>query len=138
MIARSTQIERQIVAFSLNIYLRMKESVEEHESVDTDVVEFLYDIERARKKRAQLYRNRNFYRLFDFGRSTVNAGTYRFKRQWGAEPDQLRWHYTLPPGAEMPELNPQSPRFRLATRVWQRLPLSVANALGPRIVKNLP
>ena len=81
---------------------------------------------------------RQGYRLFDFGRSTVNAGTYRFKKQWGAEPEQLHWHYCLPPGAKMPSLNPQNAKFRLASKVWQRLPLGVANALGPRIVRNLP
>ena len=84
------------------------------------------------------YAIRRGYRLFDFGRSTVNAGTYRFKRQWGAEPEPLHWHYCLPPGVEMPALNPQNPKYRLATKIWRRLPLGVANALGPRIVRNLP
>lgn len=84
------------------------------------------------------YAVREGYRQFDFGRSTINAGTYRFKKQWGAKPDQLHWHYCLPPGASLPELNPQNPKFRLATKVWQRLPLGLANALGPRIVRNLP
>ena len=84
------------------------------------------------------YAVREGYRLFDFGRSTVGAGTYRFKKQWGAEPEQLHWHYCLPPGADMPALNPQNPKFRLATKVWQHLPLGIANLLGPRIVRNLP
>jgi len=78
------------------------------------------------------------YRVFDFGRSTVDTGTFRFKKQWGATPDQLHWHYCLPPGAEIPSLNPDNPKFRIATKVWQKLPLGVANALGPRIVRNLP
>ncbi|MFV0438058.1 MAG: GNAT family N-acetyltransferase [Desulfopila sp.] len=29
---------------------------------------------------------------FDFGRSTVNAPTHRFKSQWGARPQPLSWH----------------------------------------------
>jgi FemAB-related protein (PEP-CTERM system-associated) len=78
------------------------------------------------------------YKQFDFGRSTVDAGTYRFKKQWGARPEQLRWHYSLPSGAALPALNPQNPKFRLATRLWQKLPVSVANILGPRIVRHLP
>ncbi len=78
------------------------------------------------------------YRVFDFGRSAVDGGTYRFKKQWGALPQALRWHYCLPENSELPRLNPQNAKFRLAIRLWQRLPLTVANALGPRIVRNLP
>jgi FemAB-related protein (PEP-CTERM system-associated) len=84
------------------------------------------------------YAVREGYRVFDFGRSTVNAGTYRFKKQWGAEPEQLHWHYCLHPGAALPSLNPQNAKYQLATKVWQRLPLRIANLLGPRIVRNLP
>ena len=78
------------------------------------------------------------YRVFDFGRSSVDSGTYGFKRQWGAEPVQLYWQYWLAKGRSLPGLTPTSPKFRLAVRAWQRLPLALANALGPRIVKNLP
>src|SRR5690606_455389 len=35
---------------------------------------------------------------FDFGRSTADAPTYRFKKQWGAQPVQLHWHYWLAGG----------------------------------------
>ena len=63
------------------------------------------------------YAVREGYRTFDFGRSTVNAGTYRFKRQWGAEPEQLRWHYKLMSGNKMPTLNLNNPKFQLATKV---------------------
>jgi len=84
------------------------------------------------------YAIREGYRTFDFGRSTVDAGTYRFKKQWGAKPEQLHWHYCLRPGAPMPALNPQNAKYQLATKIWQRLPLGVANFLGPRIVRNLP
>jgi FemAB-related protein (PEP-CTERM system-associated) len=78
------------------------------------------------------------YREFDFGRSTVDSGTYRFKQQWGAEPSPCYWHYWLAPGRDMPGLTPDNPRFRLAISTWQRLPLAIANRLGPPIVKNLP
>jgi hypothetical protein len=78
------------------------------------------------------------YRTFDFGRSSVDAGTFQFKRQWGAEPVQLYWQYWLAPGRGMPGLTPTSPKFRLAVRAWQHLPLAIANRLGPRLVKGLP
>jgi FemAB-related protein (PEP-CTERM system-associated) len=78
------------------------------------------------------------FQFFDFGRSTPNSGTYRFKEQWGAEPHQLYWHYWMASGGEIPQLNPQNPKYELAIKIWQRLPLPVANWLGPHIVKYLP
>jgi serine/alanine adding enzyme len=78
------------------------------------------------------------YRVFDFGRSTIGSSTYRFKEQWGAKPVQLNWYYWLPNGGPLPELNPQNPKYQLAIRVWQRLPVSLTQILGPKIVKYLP
>lgn len=75
---------------------------------------------------------------FDFGRSTRDSGTYRFKAQWGAEPRQLHWHYCLPAGAAPPVLNASNPKYSLASALWRRLPLWCANALGPRLVRHLP
>jgi len=77
------------------------------------------------------------YRVFDFGRSSKNSGTYRFKEQWGGKPVQLEWHYWLRDGEKLPELNPQNPKFRLAIEIWKRLPLPLATLLGPRISKSL-
>lgn len=77
-------------------------------------------------------------RVFDFGRSTVDSGTYRFKKQWGATPRPLLWHYWLDKGIAMPKLTPSNPKYRLAIAAWQRLPLFVANRLGPALVKHLP
>lgn len=78
------------------------------------------------------------HKVFDFGRSTVDSGTYRFKKQWGAEPMQLKWHYWLADGVEMPQLNPANVKYRLAIETWKRLPLPLANLLGPQIVRHLP
>jgi serine/alanine adding enzyme len=75
---------------------------------------------------------------FDFGRSTVDGGTYRFKKQWGAKPVQLYWQYQLQTGTELPELNPANPKYQLAVRLWQHLPLTVTNLLGPMIVRSIP
>jgi FemAB-related protein (PEP-CTERM system-associated) len=75
---------------------------------------------------------------FDFGRSTMDSGTYRFKAQWGAQPLQLRWHYSLPAGSELPMLNAHNPKFALATAAWRRLPLPLANLLGPHLIRHLP
>jgi FemAB-related protein (PEP-CTERM system-associated) len=78
------------------------------------------------------------FHVFDFGRSSPDSGTYRFKEQWGAQPHQLYWYYWMGQGREMPQLNPQNPKYALAIRVWQKLPLVIANLLGPHIVKHLP
>jgi FemAB-related protein (PEP-CTERM system-associated) len=77
-------------------------------------------------------------REFDFGRSSREGGTWRFKKQWGAEERPLFWHYWVAPGQGMPGLRTDNPKFALAIRAWQRLPLAIANRLGPLIVKNLP
>jgi FemAB-related protein (PEP-CTERM system-associated) len=77
-------------------------------------------------------------REFDFGRSTRESGTWRFKRQWGAQERQFFWHYWLAPNRSLPGLRTDNPRFALAIRLWQRLPLGIANFLGPHIVKSLP
>jgi serine/alanine adding enzyme len=77
-------------------------------------------------------------RTFDFGRSTVGAGTFRFKQQWGARPVQLHWHYWMKDGGSVPKLNPDNPKFRLAIETWRRLPLAIANRIGPLIAGRLP
>ena len=74
---------------------------------------------------------------FDFGRSTRDSGTYRFKTQWGATEVPLHWCYILRPGDEVPDLRPDSPKYRLATTLWRRLPLPLACLIGPRIIAKL-
>jgi serine/alanine adding enzyme len=78
------------------------------------------------------------FRRFDFGRSTPDGGTFHFKRQWGAQPHQLVWEYWTADGRALPNLSPANPRFGLAIKAWQRLPLHVATRLGPLISRNLP
>jgi len=79
------------------------------------------------------------YQYFDFGRSSKNASTYRFKKQWGARPAALYWHYWLADGVgELPQLNPGNPKYQLFIKAWHRLPIAIANLLGPYIVRNLP
>jgi len=76
--------------------------------------------------------------FFDFGRSSKDAGTYRFKKQWGAKAQQLYWYYWLPQGGEMPELNPNNPKYKLLIAVWQKLPVWLTKWIGPPVVKFLP
>lgn len=78
------------------------------------------------------------YSVFDFGRSTIDEGTYNFKKQWEAQPLQLYWHYWLRDGESLPELNPKNPKYQVAIKCWKRLPLGLTKIMGPLIVKNLP
>lgn len=78
------------------------------------------------------------FATFDFGRSTPDEGPYQFKKQWGAQPSPLVWEYWTAGGRAMPDLSPHNAKFALAVKAWQRLPLTIANALGPFIVRNIP
>jgi serine/alanine adding enzyme len=78
------------------------------------------------------------FNFFDFGRSTINAGTYKFKRQWGAEPVQHYWYYLLPDEGKLPNLNPDNPKYKLFIKLWKLLPIWVSKLIGPAIIRNLP
>ena len=70
---------------------------------------------------------------FDFGRSKLGTGAYDFKRNWGFEPQPLT--YAVRGGAR--EINPLDPRYQLQVALWRKLPLWVANRLGPPIARGL-
>lgn len=74
----------------------------------------------------------------DFGRSTWDGPTFNFKKQWGAPPTQLHWQYALHRGKELPAINPGNPKYQMFIKVWQNLPLGVANLIGPRLIRNFP
>jgi len=80
----------------------------------------------------------NGYRWADLGRCTPGSGNYQFKRHWTCEEKPLHWCYWLAPGARLPKRHADNPRYRWAVRVWQHLPLGVANWLGPRVVRSIP
>ena len=74
-------------------------------------------------------------KLFDFGRSKVGTGPYHFKKNWGFEPRSVTHQYCLRDGQDMPRVNPTNPKYRAFIALWQHLPLPVANALGPYLIK---
>lgn len=75
--------------------------------------------------------------LFDYGRSKRGTGSYDFKRHWGFTPEPLHYEYALFKRDTVPQNNPSNPKYRLPIAIWQRLPRTVANWLGPHIVRNL-
>ncbi len=80
----------------------------------------------------------NGFRRVDLGRCTPGGGTHRFKAQWNCEEIPLPWCYWLKPGESLPQMRPDNPRFRIAVETWKRLPLGVANLIGPHIVRAIP
>lgn len=73
----------------------------------------------------------NGKKIFDFGRSTFNEGTYRFKKQWGAKPEQIFW-YQITQLQTREGSGSDKMRERLEL-VWQKMPLSIVNLIGPRL-----
>ena len=77
------------------------------------------------------------YKIFDYGRSKIGTGPYSFKKNWGFEPLPLSYEYRLYKRDEVPQNNPLNPKYRAFIAMWRRLPLAVANTIGPHIVRNL-
>jgi FemAB-related protein (PEP-CTERM system-associated) len=74
---------------------------------------------------------------FDFGRSKTASGAYHFKRSWGFEPQPLTYATWTAPGSPPRDADPTSARHALQIALWQRLPLAIANRLGPLIARGL-
>ena len=78
------------------------------------------------------------YKLFDFGRSTRNENTYKFKEQWGAAPSPMVWSYWVKEGESVPDITPRNRKYQMAIDFWKKLPVPLTRMLGPRIVRNIP
>ncbi len=76
-------------------------------------------------------------KLFDFGRSKQNTGSYRFKTHWGFEPEPLHYEYVLVNATEPPNLNPTNPKYKYFIATWKRLPLKASQVIGPWLAKDL-
>ena len=74
---------------------------------------------------------------FDFGRSKTNSGPYHFKRNWGFTPEPLTYATWTAPGCEPRDADPTSARHRALIAAWQKLPLAIANRIGPVIARGL-
>lgn len=74
---------------------------------------------------------------FDFGRSKRDTGPFKFKRNWGFKEQALPYEYFLVASDEVPDVNPTNPRYRLLVNTWRRLPVPLANLLGPPLARSL-
>jgi FemAB-related protein (PEP-CTERM system-associated) len=75
--------------------------------------------------------------VFDFGRSSADSNTYRFKAQWGAQPHPAVWQYYVRQGSA-DDMRPDNPKQQRRIRIWQRLPVWFTRLAGPRIIRGIP
>ena len=75
--------------------------------------------------------------VFDFGRCSLDNNVFRFKRQWGARPEQAAWQYYVRKGTAG-DLRPENSKYSRLIRVWQRLPVLLTQMIGPPIVRGIP
>lgn len=76
-------------------------------------------------------------KIFDYGRSKLGTGPYSFKKNWGFEPQPLHYEYCLYKRDSIPQNNPSNAKYKLFIEAWRRMPIGLANFLGPHIVRNL-
>jgi len=76
-------------------------------------------------------------KVFDYGRSKRGTGPFAFKKNWGFEPTPLHYEYCLYKRDSIPQNNPNNAKYKLMISVWRRMPLALANWLGPFVVRNL-
>src|SRR5262249_26080504 len=80
----------------------------------------------------------NGYRLFDFGRSKKESGSFDFKAHWGMEVRELPYEVILVGRKSIPNYSPNNPKFRWAIKAWQYLPLPMTRVLGPPLLRLIP
>ncbi len=74
---------------------------------------------------------------FDFGRSKTGSGPYAFKKNWGFEPEPLSYSSWTADGAQARDVDPTSAAYSRKIALWKKLPLGIANLIGPPIARGL-
>lgn len=75
--------------------------------------------------------------VFDFGRSKLEAGSYKFKKHWGFEPEPLHYEFYLVKATSLPDVNPNNPKYAMFIKMWQRMPYWLSTVVGPELAKDL-
>ena len=78
------------------------------------------------------------FKRFHLGRSTNDSGSMVFKKKWNAYPTQLYWEYILNRQTSLPNLSVDNPKYELARKAWQKLPIPVTQILGPVLARSIP
>lgn len=76
-------------------------------------------------------------KVFDYGRSKLGTGSFRFKTHWGFEPEPLHYEYELVKAKAMPDINPLNPKYKMFVAGWQKLPLPISKIIGPLLSRDL-
>ena len=84
-----------------------------------------------------LHARKRGYDRFDFGRSKVGSGPASYKKNWGFEPEPLVYGSWTAPGVEARNIDPNSDTYSARIELWKKLPLPLANLLGPPIARGL-
>jgi len=79
----------------------------------------------------------NGFAYFDFGRSSPDEGTYKFKEQWGPKPMPLHWQYAILNGQPEDAGVTEKSKYLKAIGYWQKLPVWVTKIIGPRVRKHI-
>jgi FemAB-related protein (PEP-CTERM system-associated) len=132
---REVWLERNLMAVSLNFFFRGQMHTY-HAASDTDYNSlapntFMY-FDHLR------WAGQNGFQSFDFGRSKRGTGPWEFKHHWNTVMRELPYEIVLIRRKSLPNFSPANPRFSLAIRLWQWLPLSLTRILGPRVIRLFP
>jgi FemAB-related protein (PEP-CTERM system-associated) len=74
---------------------------------------------------------------FDFGRSKAGTGAASFKKNWGFVGVPLVYHHRTASGERPRAINPLDPKYAAKIAAWKRLPLPIANWIGPLVARGL-
>ncbi len=73
----------------------------------------------------------NDVKKFDMGRSRTGQSTVKYKLSWGAEEVQLYYYYF---NKRIHKNDEDGKLIKFLIRMWKRLPVIVANFLGPKLI----
>ncbi len=132
---REVLLEDKVVAASLNFFFRDQMhtyyAASHPEYLALAPNDFMY-FDHLR------WAGQNGYQVFDFGRSKKDTGSFEFKRHWATTMRELPYELILLRRKEVPNYSPQNPKFQIAIKIWQNLPLAITRILGPPIVRLFP
>jgi FemAB-related protein (PEP-CTERM system-associated) len=74
---------------------------------------------------------------FDFGRSKTGSGPFAFKKNWGFDPQPLTYAGWTAPGEQPRNIDPTDASYSRKIEMWKKLPLPIANTVGPWIARGL-
>jgi FemAB-related protein (PEP-CTERM system-associated) len=78
------------------------------------------------------------FKLFDFGRSKRDTGSFLFKSAWSMEVTPLPYRYYLARGKEVPHMSPVDAKFQLPVRLWKQMPFALTKMIGPQLIRRIP